>query len=219
MRRMFSEKQIEEMSKGIAKEVVQNDKDILSQIVYDEEDDILTLPIGILPIFMSVDNEEFYFDVTNGIVIDNVGAEVCEFIINENHVSISDYSLISLNAVMPSHIEYICFNDNGENYYSNLNTYYLYNPITATGTKLYSHSILYGGDRLQFVSTSQNYSGIVISTQGGRINNKNVVECISIYSQGGYLGDFLFNDNGLTFTTSVDINDLLTLGTDTVTPL
>lgn len=118
--------------------IIQADKDILSQIVYDEEEHTLTFPKGIMPLsYYNSDSEiTFYFDYYNGKVLNEDGTVHSTLSFDNEQVSIS----VDISLTESDSLDYCLFNCDPQG----MNTYYLYNPITSAGTKLYRHTIGYG---------------------------------------------------------------------------
>ena len=141
MRRMFTEKQVKKLAQEKTEELdlqnetqvkalIQADKDILSQIVYDEETHIITFPKYVKPlVFIDYSGDMFYFDYQSMKVLDNTGSEELDFEIDDDVMKINNTveEVIDLTEISDCGMDFIYFNL----YDSGLNTYYLYNPITS----------------------------------------------------------------------------------------
>ena len=120
------------------KELIQADKDILSQIEYDEENHVINFPKHVLPLRIVLSDNSIYFVNYNfECLVEDNGEDL-----NSSPIEISDgvFSINNLDGDITdeiAQIEYLLFD--GENGIEPLNTYYLYNP--QVGTKLYKHDI------------------------------------------------------------------------------
>lgn len=121
------------------KGLIKADKDVISQIVYDEENNLLIFPEHIFPLrIVGINTNDYFFDYINGQLTDTDG-NLISVDINLSDEK-SQYSLILDTDIGDiDTIEYILF-DSTTNM-PDINTYYLYHPVTSAGTKLYKHSL------------------------------------------------------------------------------
>lgn len=127
---------------AIVENMIKADKDILSQldISYDSDNDKTTIifPKNIMPLVINTDNFTYYFDYLNDEVY---GDEISEGGLMGNILKHNGQITIVIgieeNETTIKSIEYILFS---KMVYT-LNTYYLYNPVTSGGTKLYRHEL------------------------------------------------------------------------------
>ena len=135
---------------------IQNDKDVLSQIVYDEENHTITFPKNVLPLRIKVAYNDYFFDYDIGSLILDDGSEGSDtFSFNENHQLVIDDSSGDIDGEI-TQIDYIL--NQGD--FQVLNTYDLYHPITESGTKLYKHILTFVDSM-----TSETYYIGLISTR------------------------------------------------------
>ena len=172
---------------ALANAAIVADKDILSRIVYDEESHTITFPQYVLPLTVLTDDFTYYFNYESGdIYVDDVGNNVGTINYGDN-----DEIILNIDAAFyreASGLEYILSSIS----IGKLNTYYLYNPITSGGSKLYkhvfyftitdgTHGTTFNGTAVTKSSNQFTLSGAVLSTQ------KDVLSMTSLYNvSGGY---------------------------------
>lgn len=126
----------------LAKAAIAADKDIVSQIEYDESGNSYILPKGVLPLkIRTVDGDIFYFDFGNEIIKneDNTANKGTVYTDSKYCVLVFSEEGFELNV---EQLIYILYDNDAEEYPASLvNTYYILNPVTSAGTKLYKHSI------------------------------------------------------------------------------
>lgn len=103
MRKMFSKEQIEKMIQGmaseiaekIAKDLISDDKEVISKIVVDTEYDQTKLPKNVLPImyYSVADSDAYYFDYKDGKMTDGIDSTNDVDISIENNQVIIDSDL------------------------------------------------------------------------------------------------------------------------------
>lgn len=233
---------------AVIKGLIEADKDILSRIIveYDETSDNTTIifPKYIIPIkfYLGGTVEHYcYFNYKDGIlVVDDstsidtsmVGSEEDSIkIVIEGEFSISEIGeILYINA------------SNIDSFDSTLyfNTYYIFNPITSGGTKLYKHllDLRNSSDitvaRVFFISTSNETSSLssfapanayYVSIKGELINTyKLTISGVQYYplipdfkqsgsASGREVGDATFS------STAVDISSVTNIKTETITEL
>ena len=144
MRRMYSKKQLEDQidsnAMEIAKQAIQADKDIISQIVYSE--DATIFPRNIIPLAITYSNDVVYFFNYNFDVLvdeDNIPVDMQINYLENGSIAVSN----PIADEFIVNIQYIG-NSYEDTYYSivgnfTFNSYDVYYP--STGTKLYRHFI------------------------------------------------------------------------------
>lgn len=145
MRKMFSKEQLEKMIQGmaseiaekIAKDLISDDKEIISKIVVDSENHTTTFPKGVVPMMYYSENEAYlFFDYIHGKVLYDDGGIFESFVIDEGKVII--------NEVIPDIDEttdtlVYCYMNNNDDLALSLNFYNLFRDIPTT--QLYKHTI------------------------------------------------------------------------------
>ena len=128
---------------NLAKAAIQADKDILSQIVYDEDEDILYFPEGIIPLKIYSDSYDggtfLFFDYANECLRDEVndGIPGMTLDINHNKLEIDDPNgNLNISEIVYINGKGVANVDNSLNF----NSYYIFNPVISGGTKLYKHN-------------------------------------------------------------------------------
>ena len=184
MRRMFSEKQIEGMieEKTLPLETKKADKVTLNDLVYDEKNDTMIFPKDIIPTMILTENKTYFLDYNNLYLLDDNGTNVCPIDIDDDQLKIGAWSdNVDENV---SSFEFI--NIVGVLSYENLlNTYYLYHPITQSGTKLYKHTFKYQGTNHFYVITTSSDAIEYVNTAGSDLW-KITGELISINYKGTF---------------------------------
>lgn len=224
--------------KGLISEGIQADKDILSQIVYDEENELWHLPPNILPLrlygLINAQEELYgnlFFDYENGLIL-NEQKETVGSVVNTGNIV--DLTLESDNVFKD--LTYIHFD--GEDAETILNTYYLYHPVTSAGTKLYLHSLRGSSGsgpalwQLCIINTSNlefEVSDFGIAQQGGKFNANNIIKVVQGSTIRGYLcvkygysggtGNIVMYINSSGELTTLNLTTNLVSLTDTVTEL
>lgn len=139
------------VSKRLAKDIkdaIQADKDILSQLVYDEQTKTLAFPKNILPLSIRIDDDTYYFDYYNLALLHDDGTETGNDLdVQSNGV----LSIVDVNETIISDItkvqalEYISRSEKPLHFDTILNTYKLYHPTT-----LFKHIIRYQAENDDF---------------------------------------------------------------------
>lgn len=221
--------------------LIQADKDIVSQIVYDVENGKIIFPKNVKPLLVC-DNEgsEYYFDYTNGKLLSDAGYQLMDSIeYIEGHVVINDanYDFIEGGEVIyPLEVvEYILFDGSNGAGFDLLNTYELYN-IPEGGTKLYKHTIATTAtiDGNQYSGTMEIINNVSSPYDYGSFEDALIISG-KLHLTYTYLGFYAFaigeqNRNVATLVykvsggsiTGIEEGKIYTwifAGTDTVTPL
>lgn len=186
MRRMFTEKQVKELAQQKAEELglqnenqvkglIQADKDILSQIVYDTDSDTILFPKGVLPlrIYDEDDGMDYFFDYKNEILIDENGQ-----VVEDVTISVTDDNKILIDGVIYaiSDIDFISF----DVAHGGLNTYYLYKLVSEGanfGGAITAPSIIEDMEGYSYDSlTKENIT--ITNLYAGAVKNGNKLTCV-----------------------------------------
>lgn len=130
--------------KKVAEQVVQADKDILSQIVYDEENNRVIFPPYIVPlkVFDGDYTKYLYFDYTNTSLVDRNNEELSDYVVD--FINGNQIIIVCPQGSMCDILELVYINANGIDNIDttlNFNSFYIFNPVTSAGTKLYKHEL------------------------------------------------------------------------------
>ena len=153
MRRMYSEKQIEKLaeqvSEQVAKQIVQDDKDIISKIIveYDQTYQVtyIKFPVGICPLAFTVTYNDVSYDLftKEGYLVDDNGVNVIQIDEIYSHDTENYIALSGEHELEIHNISYLLYDKAG---LTIKDTYFLFHPITESGTKLYNHTIVFEDD-------------------------------------------------------------------------
>lgn len=139
--------------------LIQADKDIVANIVYDTESGNVIFPQKVLPLAVYTNgNSTFYFDYSNGILINEDGTSADVGIASDDGQIELDGYLSQINERIVN-IDYVLFDVD----FSGINTYNLYHT-PAGGTKLYLHTLTI--NCVDDVGDSQVVELLVVSTSG-----------------------------------------------------
>lgn len=159
------------------------DKDILDKIVVNSYEGTTLFPANVLPLrIRCADNETYYFDYENTYLLHADGSQYVEILLDDESVMFdSDFPDIV-------EIDYAYFNG----IFRKLNSYYMYNPITSGGTKLYKHT-------LQF--NSYDFQVYVISNKSSKYTT--LQEIITDYTEGRIINMIVLNKTAIYFSNSI----------------
>lgn len=174
----------------LVSQAIQADKDILSQIEYEYEEDVqrmtLTFPEGVLPIgFTESEGETYLFDYKNYRlhVVDSSDFYEIDDIFLENGKLVV---MVYMGEITIEELLYIARSGLSMSYYPDFNA--IFNPITSAGTKLYLHTLTpqLGYEELENI--------IVVSLRTTKYTQKSQI--ISDFEDGKVL--YMFNKKAKT---------------------
>lgn len=138
------------------------DKITLDSIIYEE--DVIKLPDFVLPLMIVVEGSNVYYvDYSNGQLTDEDGHLVSVDVLrasNSKHYSL-DTSIDHLGEI--TDLIYMSFDSH--NYEPDFNTYFIFHPLTESGTKLYKHNLAISGNDVTTLSIE------LVSKSSSKITN------------------------------------------------
>lgn len=173
--------------------LIQADKDVLSKITveYDSDNDktLVNFPPNIMPLafggYSHYGNLFILFKVYKFVVVNSTQTEIGDLRVNSNN---SITFVISGNVVSDFDINrcsYIIFNGGTNAIFS---TYYIYHPVTSSGTKLYRHDVSFGsGGNLTFISAQ------LTKVVNDNIDIDKIIRITGCSYQGGYRDVIIYN--------------------------
>lgn len=117
------------------------DKILLSQIIYDTENNQIIFPAGVLPLRINTEDYQFmYFDYNNETVVFNDGSSANSWTLfrDENNRYVLDVEE-SVNMTVVNELQYVLFT--GSSNYNSMNTYYLYHLFDQDYGVVYTYTI------------------------------------------------------------------------------
>lgn len=203
------------VSEKEVKGLISADKEVIEKIVFSEGDEgtDLTFPEGVMPVLLYAENigDEgiyVYFDYYNGDIFDEHRNSLGTIAIENNQITINLVNVEDLTTLEGGELIYFLF----ETAPSLLDSYYLFNPITKAGTKIYRHDI-------RIVNSTFSGGGlsmIIFSDKGTKLTSSSVnIGNVIGHDLSSSTGDNLSNIAILSFRYSGGFYTMKLIGEDT----